>query len=291
MNKNWQQLRLLVKRNLAATIADNLTIIGAVATTVAHDETDNLNNTIDEEIELIALFDESFERRIVNLLFDQDLSANWEIITPEHWQDKWKEDLEPIHFKQRLSVIPSWYDYQASSTTQDERVHLLLDSGQAFGSGAHATTYLCLEWLSNNLDNTKLVIDFGCGSGILAIAAKLLGATRVIATDCELVALETTAANAALNKVDIETYLPADLPAVTADLLIANILATTLVELYPVLTAQIKDHGMIVLAGILATQEANIRQIYEPAFKLTVIHNQEWILMFGKKQALNKHSS
>lgn len=282
MNKNWQQLKLSVNKADAFIVADQLTAMGALATTFASESPQNyINHEVGEidftgNIEVSALFATDFDRRLIDLLFDQHLADHWEVLDDHDWQNKWKEGLKPINFHNRLQVVPSWQE-----ETSNGIVQLKLDPGAAFGTGAHATTYLCLEWIAQNIHGNEVVIDFGCGSGILGIAAKLLGASRVLLTDCDQLALDTSIENAHLNSVQVETYLPADMPIVTADVLVANILAPTLKQLYPTLLQHTHSGSTIVLSGILSEQAHEIAAVYAPEFKLHTIARDEWVLMFG----------
>jgi len=142
---------------------------------------------------------------------------------------------------------------------------------------------LCLEWLTNNIHGGEVVIDFGCGSGILGIAASLLGAAQVLLTDCDELALSTSLDNAQLNDVIVETYLPESMPALQADVLVANILASTLKALYPTLESHLKTGGKIALSGILSEQAHEINALYGKNFNLTTIAKDEWVIIFGTK--------
>jgi ribosomal protein L11 methyltransferase len=289
MNKNkaqWQQLSLLVDKTQALILAEQLTKIGALATSfAAHTPQNYINHNVGEidfigQIELTALFSEDFDPRIVNLLLEQEIPLeSWQIIREEDWRDQWKKDLKPINFNQRLTVIPSWYqDYN------DPYQKLILDAGAAFGTGSHPTTYLCLDWLSKNISGGENVLDFGCGSGILGIAAGLLGAQQVILTDIDQLALETAYENAALNQVQVSCYLPDELPKnLTVDLLIANILASVLIQLYPIFLEYLVIGGQIVLSGILFEQEALIYQVFGQHFSLQTVAKDEWLLISGTR--------
>lgn len=145
------------------------------------------------------------------------------------------DNFQPMRFGQRLWIVPSWH-----AAPQPEAVNLLLDPGLAFGTGTHPTTALCLEWLDGQDLNDCTMIDFGCGSGILAIAALLLGAPQAIGTDIDPQALEASRDNAGRNGIDparFPVYLPADMPQQPADVVVANILAGPLVSLAPQITA------------------------------------------------------
>jgi ribosomal protein L11 methyltransferase len=162
----------------------------------------------------------------------------------------------------------------------------MLDPGLAFGTGTHPTTALCLEWL-DGLDLTdKTVVDFGCGSGILAIAALKLGAKRVIGIDIDPQAIQASEANAQRNDVadKLELYLPKDQPQLQADVVVANILAGPLQELAPVITEYCRSGGDLALSGILETQAQKLTQVYQQYCQLDpVIEKDEWIRISGQK--------
>jgi ribosomal protein L11 methyltransferase len=155
------------------------------------------------------------------------------VIEDQDWERSWMDNFQPMRFGQRLWIVPSWH-----AAPEPDAVNLLLDPGLAFGTGTHPTTALCLEWLDGQqLDGTQ-VLDFGCGSGILAIAALLLGAREAVGTDIDVQALEASRDNAQRNGIADEKlalYLPEHMP-MQADVLVANILAGPLVSLAPQLS-------------------------------------------------------
>jgi ribosomal protein L11 methyltransferase len=155
----------------------------------------------------------------------------------------------PIQFGEKLWVVPTWL-----APPYPDAVNLMLDPGLAFGTGGHATTALCLTWLSQADLTGKTVIDFGCGSGILACAAAKLGAGRVIGTDIDPQALRASEQNALENQVALELYLPEQMPQVQADVLVANILFNPLKMLAPQFLALLKPSGTLVMSGILTSQ-------------------------------------
>ncbi|MEM7016427.1 MAG: 50S ribosomal protein L11 methyltransferase, partial [Pseudomonadota bacterium] len=162
--------------------------------------------------------------------------------------------------------------------------NIMLDPGLAFGSGTHATTALCLEWLALHDISNKVVLDYGCGSGILAIAAAKLGASQVWAVDHDAQALQATRENAKNNQVNVETLFPSQLPDMEADILIANILAQPLIELSEKLAASVKIDGNIVLSGILENQSNKVKASYTSVFDLEPITiREEWVRLSGRK--------
>jgi ribosomal protein L11 methyltransferase len=180
-------------------------------------------------------------------------------VADEDWGEDWKKDFRPLHVG-RVRVRPSWIAEPAPPGS----VEVVLDPGMAFGTGSHATTSLCLAALSDLLAARPgaSVLDVGTGSGILAIAARKLGAGRVAANDDDPKAVEVARENAAANGVALELVLvPAEVPG-TFDVVVANILANTLVELAPALAAKLAPRGILLLSGILAPQEDEVRRAY-----------------------------
>ncbi|SKA92315.1 ribosomal protein L11 methyltransferase [Thiothrix eikelboomii] len=202
------------------------------------------------------------------------------------WVREWMDNFHPMLFGQRLWVYPSWREVPATAT---EAVKILLDPGLAFGTGNHPTTALCLEWLDGEDLVGKQVLDYGCGSGILAIAAAKLGAAVVVATDLDPQALEATVENARRNQLTADkiiTCLPEDLPAQRYDVVIANILSGPLVTLAPTLLSYLKPQGRLALSGILADQGATVAAAYEFALENTQITaKEEWLRLEGQAKA------
>ncbi len=201
------------------------------------------------------------------------------------WERAWMADFQPMRFGQRLWICPSW-----AEPPDPAGVVLALDPGLAFGTGTHPTTALCLEWLDSQPLQDCTVIDYGCGSGILGIAALLLGARQVIAVDNDPQALIATRDNAERNHITPErliTCLPGQLPEnCVADVMVANILAGPLQSLAPLLTELTHRGGRIALSGILAEQAEAVAAAYRPAFALNPIARREdWVRIDGIRQA------
>ena len=191
------------------------------------------------------------------------------------------DNFHPMKFGNRLWICPSWRDIPDPNA-----VNILLDPGLAFGTGTHPTTALCLTWL-DGLDLTdKTVVDFGCGSGILAIAALKLGAKRVIGIDIDPQAIQASQANAERNQVaeQLELYLPKDQPTLQADVVVANILAGPLAELSEVIVGYAKAGADIALSGILEHQALALSEHYQTYCQLNPITIQdEWVRIDGRK--------
>ena len=192
------------------------------------------------------------------------------------------DNFHPIKFGQRLWVCPSWRDIPDPTA-----VNVMLDPGLAFGTGTHPTTALCMQWLDATIKPEQTVVDFGCGSGILGIAALKLGAKRVVGVDIDPQAIEASTANAKRNNVDgqIELYLPKDQPSdFQADVVVANILAGPLAELKPVISAYVKPNGLLALSGILESQADSVIAAYADEFSFDPIAVQdEWVRLSARK--------
>lgn len=290
----WLQVRLAITPEQAETYEDALLEVGAVSVTFmdAEDqpifEPDLGTTPLWSNTHLLALFeadtDETALLAHLQLLCGGALPEHHvERIEDQDWERSWMDGFQPMRFGQRLWIVPSWH-----AAPEPDAVNLLLDPGLAFGTGTHPTTALCLEWLDGqNLDNCS-VLDFGCGSGILAIAALLLGAPQAAGTDIDPQALEASRDNASRNGIDparFPVYLPADLPQQPADVVVANILAGPLVSLAPQITALVKGGGRLALSGILAEQAEEVRAAYASAFDLdpTAIKDG-WVRISGVKR-------
>jgi ribosomal protein L11 methyltransferase len=180
----------------------------------------------------------------------------------------------------RLWIVPSWH------TPPDPAAMVVrLDPGLAFGTGSHVSTRLVLEYLEKNVRKADRVLDYGCGSGILAIVAAKLGAGEIAAVDIDPQALETAGANARDNGVILRAAAPEQLPPGTFDLVVANILAAPLITLEPLLAARTREGGCIVLSGILESQAAEVAVAYARDFDAAVIATEEgWALVGGKRR-------
>lgn len=199
------------------------------------------------------------------------------------WEREWMDNFHPMQFGKRLWICPSWREVPDPSA-----VNVMLDPGLAFGTGTHPTTALCLRWLDGVDLTDKVVVDFGCGSGILALAAIKLGAKRVVGIDIDPQALQASKENARRNGVEeqLEVYLPADQPELQADVVMANILSGPLIELREVITNYCKTEGLLVLSGILAEQIPRIETDYKKNFTLEEsVVDGEWARVSGQRFA------
>jgi len=242
-----------------------------------------------DQTRVTALFEGSQDPQALRLALagalDEPLLSRlrWERIEDRIWERVWLEHFKPMRFGRRLWVCPA-----GESAGTADGVVIQLDPGLAFGTGTHPTTALCLEWLDGLDLRGKHVIDYGCGSGILAIAALKLGAERAVGIDHDPQALQASRENAHKNGVAdrLEVCLPDAKPPAASDILVANILAGPLISLAPSLGALIKPGGEFALSGILAEQYEAVAACYRPFARVsTPLQRDEWILIKAHKRS------
>ncbi len=211
----------------------------------------------------------------------------WEILEEKDWARAWMDHYHPIPFGDRLWICPSW-----ETPPDPEAVNLMLDPGLAFGTGTHPTTALCMRWLNDHPVTDHTVLDYGCGSGVLGIAALLLGAREMIGVDIDPQAVRSTAENAARNNIDPKRYrvfLPDDAPAVAADTVLANILAGPLISLRPTLLARLNAHGHLILSGLIRSQVDRVLAEYQPyLYDIAVQYEDDWACIHGRRIDSNR---
>lgn len=232
-----------------------------------------------------ALYAEEQEAKLaIDCLTEQfpHLSCSIHEVPEKDWERVCMDDFKPQQFGERLWICPSWL-----TPPNPDAVNLILDPGLAFGTGTHPTTFLCLGWLDQATLHQKTIIDYGCGSGVLALAALKLGALHVAAVDIDHQALTATQSNATINHIDA-THLTIDFPEALmapVDLLIANILLTPLINLQSRFHQLLKAHGTLVVSGILSDQAQELMDAYLPSFnhKLTINHDGWALLVFSRR--------
>ncbi len=210
-----------------------------------------------------------------------DFVYRLEPLEDKDWEREWMDNFHPLQFGDKLWICPSWRD-----VPDPDAVNVMLDPGLAFGTGTHETTALCLRWLNDMDLKGKTVIDFGCGSGILGIAALKLGAHRVIGIDIDPQAILASQSNADRNGVGerIELYLPEDAPDIQGDVVMANILAATLKSLKDNIDGYCKIGGHLVMSGILNEQIDAVCQAYQINYRLDESASQgDWARVSGQK--------
>ncbi|EJL6618963.1 50S ribosomal protein L11 methyltransferase [Vibrio cholerae] len=291
----WIQIKLNATNDNAEAIGDMLMEeTGAVSVTFLDAKDTPVFEPLPGETRLwgdtdvVALYEADMD---TSLILQQIKASNMlakgfahkvEQVEDKDWEREWMDNFHPMQFGRRLWICPSWRE-----VPDPQAVNVMLDPGLAFGTGTHPTTALCLEWLDNLDLSGKTVIDFGCGSGILAIAAIKLGAAKVIGIDIDPQALLASKDNAARNGVEdqIEVYLPKDQPeGLVADVVVANILAGPLRELSPIIKGLLKPGGQLAMSGILDTQAESVAEFYRDDLELDPIaEKSEWCRISGRK--------
>jgi ribosomal protein L11 methyltransferase len=292
----WHQISVITDESTAPQLADYFSDLGAVSVTYtdaedepvyepAIDQTKIWSNT-----QVTALFEIDADPDVVQtLVFNQFIGSPlnaWvsELLQDQVWERAWMEHFKPMKFANKLWVCPSGQEQYDADT-----VCMTLDPGLAFGTGTHPTTALCLEWLASHDLKDKVVIDFGCGSGILAIAALLLGARHAHAIDIDPQALTASQYNAEKNQVQdrISYYLPEQFTPFEADVVLANILAKPLIELSPSISQLVAKQGNLILSGILNEQADSVADAYRQLGFVVgeAVKQEDWCRLDGVNQA------
>ena len=293
---SWLQLRLDTAPQRVEALEDALLASGAVAVTL-EDNADQpvLEPAVGEtplwhETRLTALYpaDTDMDAVLESLPDDLLIDCNQriEILEDKDWEREWMQHYQPMQFGERLWICPSWL-----APPDPDAVNLLLDPGLAFGTGTHPTTALCLETVDQLAPKGWRVVDYGCGSGILAVAALKLGAGTALAVDNDPQALVATRDNAERNGVDetsLSVALPGDYNAAewqgSADLVLANILAGPLLALSDTLLDLLVPSGVLVLSGLLVSQADDVIARYAPALTLRLESQHDgWACLVGRK--------
>lgn len=204
------------------------------------------------------------------------------------WVRLTQSQFGPIHIGERIWIVPSWHRddpaVSAAETLADDAIHIELDPGLAFGTGSHPTTHLCLAWLEAELPAGATVLDYGCGSGILAIAARKLGAGPTDAVDIDPQAVQSTADNAQANQVQLQALLPDGLHDGTYQVVVANILSNPLKVLAPMLAGRVAPGGQLVLSGVLERQAEEVAAAYAPWLTMSVWQSRDgWVCLHGRR--------
>lgn len=289
---SWQQLVCQTISHFQDTIVEQMEAVDAVSITWQDAEDNPILEPKPGEMRLwdnliiTALYEANTD--LTSLLLTLEMhKSDWNIssihletVEDQPWERAWMDSFQPMCFGKRLWIYPSW-----TETPDDDTVKLLLDPGLAFGTGTHPTTALCLEWLDAQDMNGKTVLDYGCGSGVLAIAALKLGAKQAVGTDIDPQALQATQDNAERNGIAAETLttcFPENLPIETYDVVLANILAGPLAELAPTLLAALRPGGQLILSGILTEQADSIINSYQASLSnLNIVQKDDWIRVSG----------
>ncbi len=294
----WISLNIEAKDNMADLISDTLMELGALSAIIEDANAD----TLDEQ----PIFGEPgdpppgiWQQTIVSALFDDDvdiadvmsqletvtqlsqLQYKTEHIAEQDWVRATQSQFDPIRIQDNLWIVPTWH-----AAPNPHAINIILDPGLAFGTGSHPTTHLCLDWLTQNINNTDTVLDYGCGSGILAIAAKKLGAKHVVGVDIDAQAIQASIYNTEQNHVAAQFYMANVYQSQPADIVVANILSSALMVLAPALANVCKAQGKIALSGILKEQVAQLLTIYSEWFVMNPpTYKEAWVLLTGTKKS------
>ncbi len=293
----WLELRINSSREDAPQVEDSLLAAGALSVTLQ----DNADEPIFEPAlgetplwaatRVTGLFEASANTGAVErrLTLAERGGWSWQLLEDRDWEREWMKDFAPLQCGPGLWICPTW-----AEPPEPEAVNIMLDPGLAFGTGSHPTTYLCLQWLAGQPLRDKSFIDYGCGSGILAVAAALLGAKPVFGVDIDPQALLATRANAERNQLP-DQYITVSFPdgckAPAADVVVANILAGPLVELAPVVDRLVKPGGLLCLSGILEEQAHVVVNAYSERFSFEPLQSRQgWVRLVARKSAIDPSS-
>lgn len=285
---HWLQIRFNVHRDQAAHLEQQLEQAGALSVTLQDAADDPLfepgpgETPLWQQVTVTGLFPAGADAAAVQSLVTEGLrplpapAMQVNHLGDREWQRAWMDDFKPRRFGQRLWVCPSWHDIPDPSAA-----NLLLDPGLAFGTGTHPTTALCLEWLDANPPIGESLIDYGCGSGILGIAALLLGAANVHGVDNDRQALSASRENCRKNGIEPDRFtvgLPGDPGPETVDGVMANILAKPLIDLAEPISRLIRPGGWLMLSGILEKQAEDVMTAYRPWCRFqSTDRREEWV--------------
>lgn len=285
----WLQLVFTVPRAQASLLSDALEAGGALAVTI---EAASEEALLQAALEDLPLWDRNTVTALYPEFTDSDVIVaalrgcepaitdlpRIDLLPDEDWAQSWKAHYRPLHVDGDVWICPSWLD-----PPDPQAINLMLDPGMAFGTGEHPTTAQCLEWLIAQPPRGLMVVDYGCGSGILSIAAARLGAVHIHAVDIDPQALAVARENAGRNGVAdrIETSLPEALSTPPAALVIANILARPLIALAPVIGALVATGGTLLLSGMLDDQADEVARAYT-GFEFTRRSRAGWSLLIAE---------
>lgn len=299
---SWTEIVIEVAQHQAENLSDALMEAGVLSVSVedADEGTDAEKPLFGEPG--IEIKEAAWERSRVVALTEEDadlativataseaigtapLSYTSRVVEEQDWVRLTQSQFDPIHIGKNIWVVPSWHTIPDPSA-----LVLELDPGLAFGTGSHPTTRLCMEWLEDNIKADQSVLDYGCGSGILALVAKKLGANPVIGVDIDPQALETAHFNSSNNHCEVDYYVPDEFAEHFADhetfnVVVANILASPLKLLAPMLTGRVAPKGHLILSGVLERQAEEVIAAYAPYIPLHVHASREgWVALAGQR--------
>lgn len=287
----FEQLTLTINKDQAELVSAALEHFGALSVTLqdAQDEPifePSLHSTpLWSRTQVVGLYAEGEDceaiKQSIEGLFEEPIEGVAVHIPDQDWVRASLDQFKPMRFGERLWICPTWHTVDTANATV-----ILLDPGLAFGTGSHPTTGLMLQWLDAAHLKNQTIIDYGCGSGILGIAALKLGAARVIGVDHDEQALLSTRNNATQNHVSVEVYLPDDAPSLQADIILANIVLNPLLMLKPLFHRQLKTDGILVLSGVLQEQRDTLIEDYADLFDLVEARIEgDWARLVMKPRA------
>lgn len=262
----WQELTLRVAKQQSVDVEDLLERLGAIAITLRDADGSSLFEPAPGEmplwnvVSITALFDEDADVQMVLAQLPEGVHGQTGHLADRVWEREWLENFKPMQFGRRLWIYPTW-----SEVTEADSIVLRLDPGLAFGSGTHETTRLCLEWLDGQLLDNQTLLDYGCGSGVLSIAAILLGCDKVVAVDIDEQARLATQRNADQNNIGGAHLLicsPESIPDMKFDVVVSNILSEVIMKLSKALVGFVEDGGRLVVSGILCHQQAAVLESF-----------------------------
>ncbi len=288
---SWIQLKIDTTPDLSEALEDQLLECGALAVTFLDGcdqplyEPEHGTTPLWNNLRILGLFSADTEIEPIIAHLNETVPGSCkahrvEIVEDKDWEREWMTHFHPMQFGERLWVCPSWKEVPDANA-----VNLMLDPGLAFGTGTHPTTALCLSWLDSQDLIGKQVIDYGCGSGILAIAALLLGAEHAVGVDTDPQALEASRDNAQRNNIaekHLQLCYPRNTPSLQADVMVANILAGPLIELAQTLAEHTRPGGQLALSGILSEQAESVMAAYTQWFTMEpVTEHNGWVRLNG----------
>ena len=289
---SWQQATFVIAADKVNALSDMLEGFLAQAITTENAGEDEFYEiafpgTPDWQIvQLKALFNSEVDViEIVDFVqkhFASEVPVQIEHLEDQNWQRVWLESFKPIQVGTNLWVCPTWCD-----AVDKQARNIILDPGLAFGTGTHPTTHLCLQWLADQQLDSQNVLDYGAGSGLLAIAALFSGAGKADAVDIDPLALSACRENAARNKVSDQftAYLPNELDASHRyELVIANILAEVIIELRDTLLLHLNANGTLLLTGILDTQAQGVIEAFASELDFEQREQEQWCLLIGRRK-------
>lgn len=288
---SYIQLRFLVARDRADPLNEILDGLGALSVTWenagedAYFEAAYPREPDWRRVYVTGLFDASVDPgplvADVNDRLGEQLIPEVKTLENRDWERAWMASFKPRRYGSDLWVCPSW-----AAPPDPDATNIMIDPGLAFGTGDHPTTGMCLAWIADEQWPGRIVLDYGCGSGILAIACLLRGAEHAWGVDVDPRALSASTLNAARNGVDAryEALAPGEMPAdLKADVVIANILSNVLIDLADVLARATRQGGRLLLTGILEAHADRVKEAFHPAFDLETLARDGWCLLIGRK--------